>query len=595
MMSPGASGLAFSGVLSLSARASDDTGVSGVVFFVDDTAFGSGSTGTGSSDVFTLLLDSTSLANGEHSVYSTAYDAAGNSGSTERRLLRIENPVPDTVAPTVSIVSPTAGSILSGTGTLSITASDDVGIVSVRYSITNGQNLTIGRFDEPPYVVTIPADALKNGSHTITAYAEDAAGNIGNASPVRYNTYYVPPEPQNPNLIANPSLETGNGGIPDAWTKGGWGNNVASFSYPVTGTDGQYAAEISMSEWTNGDAKWYFSDVPVTGGANYSFSDWYKSTVPSELTIRYAYADGSYSYAAIVSRLPASADWINAVQTLTVPPNAVKATVFHLISGVGTLTIDQAEFRLASAGGTPGPNSFPTGLVSFSFDDGWASQYDNAVPALDAAGIRGSFYIITDEMGAATNPNRLSNPSFEIADSASLPASWSGHAEGGATATFSYPVSGIASGKAAKVEMNSYSGGTAGWQSDPVTAANGESYNFSDRYLSDVPTQVTVEYAMSDSTVRERILGTVPASGIWADARFSFVVPANVRRLSVRHCLASAGTLVTDEYRLGLSRNYMDLDQLQSIQRAGHEIGSHSKTHPFLTGLSEADASDEIS
>ncbi len=41
---------------------------------------------------------------------------------------------------------------------------------------------------------------------------------------------------------------------------------------------------------------------------------------------------------------------------------------------------------------------FATGGVTFRFDDGWKSQYDVAVPALDAAGFRGTFYIVTRQL-----------------------------------------------------------------------------------------------------------------------------------------------------------------------------------------------------
>jgi len=36
--------------------------------------------------------------------------------------------------------------------------------------------------------------------------------------------------------------------------------------------------------------------------------------------------------------------------------------------------------------------------VSFRFDDGWQSQYDVALPALQKAGIAGTFYIITHQL-----------------------------------------------------------------------------------------------------------------------------------------------------------------------------------------------------
>ena len=134
---------------------------------------------------------------------------ANNSGITTNISVYISNKIPDTISPVVSILSPTRGSILSGTSTLSISATDNIGVASVHYSVTNGTDVIVGELNTAPFTIVIPADALKNGSHTITAYATDAEGNIGNAVPVIYNTYYTPPEPLNPNLILNPSLESG--------------------------------------------------------------------------------------------------------------------------------------------------------------------------------------------------------------------------------------------------------------------------------------------------------------------------------------------------------------------------------------------------
>lgn len=45
---------------------------------------------------------------------------------------------------------------------------------------------------------------------------------------------------------------------------------------------------------------------------------------------------------------------------------------------------------------TPTNNAFTEGMVTFSFDDSWASQYANALPILQSAGIKGTFYLTTE-------------------------------------------------------------------------------------------------------------------------------------------------------------------------------------------------------
>jgi hypothetical protein len=50
-----------------------------------------------------------------------------------------------------------------------------------------------------------------------------------------------------------------------------------------------------MTAWTSGDAKWYFEDIKVIPGEIYTFTEQYKSTVPTTLNIRYTNTDGTIS------------------------------------------------------------------------------------------------------------------------------------------------------------------------------------------------------------------------------------------------------------------------------------------------------------
>lgn len=198
-----------------------------------------------------------------------------------------------------------------------------------------------------PYTVQIPITALKNGQHTITVYAEDAAGNIGNAAPVKYTTFYVAPPPQTPNLILNPSFEDiSASGAPLHWLQGNWGTNTVQFNYPIVGGDGGRAAEVNMTAWTSGDAKWYFEDIKVIPGEIYTFTEQYKSTVPTTLNIRYTNTDGTISNYVLARNIPASPTWQTTTQSFTIPANVTSLTIFHYIDSVGTLAIDNAKLSL---------------------------------------------------------------------------------------------------------------------------------------------------------------------------------------------------------------------------------------------------------
>lgn len=86
-------------------------------------------------------------------------------------------PSRDNTAPSVAITSPANGSSVSGTVTISISASDNVGISSVLLSINGGlyKSWTSGS-----YSTTWTPNA--DGNYTLTATAKDAAGNSSSHS-----------------------------------------------------------------------------------------------------------------------------------------------------------------------------------------------------------------------------------------------------------------------------------------------------------------------------------------------------------------------------------------------------------------------------
>jgi len=88
-------------------------------------------------------------------------------------------PVPpaDTTAPTVDLGSVAA--TLSGTVTLTATASDDVGVTLVRFRV-NGT--VVGSDATAPYAFDWNSTSAANGAVTIDAQALDAAGNVGTSA-----------------------------------------------------------------------------------------------------------------------------------------------------------------------------------------------------------------------------------------------------------------------------------------------------------------------------------------------------------------------------------------------------------------------------
>ena len=91
-------------------------------------------------------------------------------------------PPTDTTPPTISMTAPTNGSTVSGTITVSVTASDNIGVSGVQF-LLDGINLQ-SEDTTSPYSITWNTTTAPNGSHTLTARARDAAGNTTTSSSV---------------------------------------------------------------------------------------------------------------------------------------------------------------------------------------------------------------------------------------------------------------------------------------------------------------------------------------------------------------------------------------------------------------------------
>jgi peptidoglycan/xylan/chitin deacetylase (PgdA/CDA1 family) len=195
------------------------------------------------------------------------------------------------------------------------------------------------------------------------------------------------------NLIQNPGLETTNGRTtPVSWSAQYWGT-VPRFTYPATGRSGR-GATVTQSVNSTGDARWQHSAVPVTAGAGYTFRIWYRSTTPTTLVAAYSNAAGVMTYGQLAA-MPSSGNlWIEQASTFTIPSGIVRVTVYVAISRAGSVTIDDASLALVHDAPPP-PTPFSEGMVSLTFDDAWESQYFNALPVLEAAGYKGTFYLTT--------------------------------------------------------------------------------------------------------------------------------------------------------------------------------------------------------
>ncbi len=90
-------------------------------------------------------------------------------------------PPPDTIPPTLALTAPTAGATVAGTVTVRAAAGDAGGIARVDLYIDGHRHATAAA---PPYTFAWETTAAANGAHTLSLWAEDAAGNAASTSPI---------------------------------------------------------------------------------------------------------------------------------------------------------------------------------------------------------------------------------------------------------------------------------------------------------------------------------------------------------------------------------------------------------------------------
>ncbi len=169
-----------SGVVTVNANATDNVGVTGVtigllpgLFFCTDTMA-----------PYSCEWDTTTLANGTYTLTARAVDAAGNEGFAPAIVVTVNNVV-DTQDPSVAITSPANDTTVNGTIALTSNSSDNIGIVKVVYTMmVTGQVLC--ESTTAPFSCDFDTTTLANGDYSITARADDAAGNEGFSTPVHF-------------------------------------------------------------------------------------------------------------------------------------------------------------------------------------------------------------------------------------------------------------------------------------------------------------------------------------------------------------------------------------------------------------------------
>jgi peptidoglycan/xylan/chitin deacetylase (PgdA/CDA1 family) len=394
------------------------------------------------------------------------------------------------------------------------------------------------------------------------------------------------------NPIVNNSMETAaDANLPISWTNNKWGVNDATFSY-VDGDaqHGTKSVKVTMGSYTDGDAKWFAAPVALTAGTTYTYSDYYKSDVTTRVVAAYASSTGTLTYGDLPDA-PAASNWTAYSGDFTVPAGTASVTVYHLLDKVGYL------------------------------------QLDNVAIA----------DVVT--LPPSTGELDIPNPSVEQTNDGQTPLGWQANGWGNNTRNFEYVNEGHNSSKSVKVTVSNYVDGDAKWYFNPITTLKTDGqYRVKMWYKTDVQAHAVVMYTNASGAQSFFGMPTPTpqvgqdATTTWQPYNATFSVPQGAVSVSVFMYINQNGWLQTDDFSLenyapqGFSEPMISLtfddghednhkealtkmqevgfkstqcyattfiedvanqpEVLAGIKKftdAGHEICSHTDTHPDLT------------
>jgi hypothetical protein len=163
---PAHGGSATGANVSIQASASDDNGVTRVEFFDGTNSLG---TDTNGADGWSITWNTTTTADGRHSLRATATDTIDQTGTD------VNDVTVDNSPPTVAITSPTAGATVSGTTTVVASAADAQGLASVAF-LLDGSMIGSDTNGTDGWSVAWSTATAPSGQHLLTARATSSGG-----------------------------------------------------------------------------------------------------------------------------------------------------------------------------------------------------------------------------------------------------------------------------------------------------------------------------------------------------------------------------------------------------------------------------------
>ncbi|MGC1904042.1 MAG: Ig-like domain-containing protein [Candidatus Acidiferrum sp.] len=447
-------GAKVSGVVGVTANATDNVSVASVQFLLDGVNVGP----VGLAAPFGYAWDTSKSTNGAHTLTAIATDGAGNAATSRAVTVRVNNPVSDTTPPAVAITSPVGAATVSGSVMIAANATDNVGVASVQFQV-DGVNVG-GLEGATPYAYTWDTTKVSNGPHRLDAIAKDTAGNTTVSSVVRVT-------------VNNAAAQT----FSISGILSGAGGSGATVT--LSGTSGAIATANGAGAYT------------FTGLANGNYT-----VTPSHTGFTFSPA----SQAATINA--ANVTGINFAATAVAPQTF---SISGTISGAGgsgaTVILSGAASATTTTNGS-GAYTF-SGLNAGTYaatpsHSGFTFSPTTQSVTITAANVTGINFTAT----------AVTNPTFSISGTITPSNGGSGatillSGAAGATTTTSasgtYSFTGLANGNYTVTPNNSGFTFTPGTQSVTISGANKTGVNFTT--ASTNPASVTLSWNPSPSTV----------------------------------------------------------------------------------------------
>jgi Galactose oxidase-like, Early set domain len=185
--------------------------------------------------------------------------------------------------------------------------------------------------------------------------------------------------------VVNGNLEQVTGGVPNCFSRAGWGSHKATWELTSSAHSGVVAQSVTVSRYRSGDRKLLISETAacapaVTPGKTYDLGVWYRSTTAANFLTVFRHSAAGWTYWTDLKQLPATSTWAQATATTPAVPAGTDQIAFGIsILGNGTLVTDDYSHAETSAPPPPPPPPPPSNQLTYNGDlelgggtpDGW--------------------------------------------------------------------------------------------------------------------------------------------------------------------------------------------------------------------------------